>query len=341
MLQASSAGRDDPWQGASLKIVITDTVLFPEDCKKDLGTLGDLVVFESAPASSADLSNRVQEAQVVLLGKAAFTRETFAQAKSLKMICVCHTGFDNVDLRAATDHGVIVSNVPAYASEAVAEFVFALALDLLRKIQVADILVRKGEYDCHYYLRNRLLADETLGVVGLGNIGRKVTLIAHAFGMNVLSTTAHPESSRANECGVTFLPLRELLSLSDIVTLHVPLTPETEHLIGAEELRLMKPTAILINTSRGEVVDGNALVDALVNQKIAGAALDVFDRERLPPDSPLTRLENVLLTPHIAYLSDETIRACAKTCVENVRRFLQDEPQNVVNPEVLGRTTSR
>ena len=169
------------------------------------------MVHEGAPSSPAGLSERIQEAQVVLLGKAAFTREIFAQAKSLKMICVCHTGFDNVDLRAATDHGVIVSNVPAYASEAVAEFVFALALDLLRKIQVADTLVRKGEYDSRYYLRNRLLSEETLGVVGLGSIGRKVTIIAHAFGMNVLCATAHPDSQQGNECGVTFLPLRPLV----------------------------------------------------------------------------------------------------------------------------------
>ena len=251
------------------------------------------------------------------------------------MICVCHTGYDNVDIGAATDHGVVVSNVLDYATEAVAEFVFALALDFLRKIEVADTLVHKGEFDCHYYLSNRLLAGKTLGVVGAGNIGRRVIQIARSFDMNVIATTAHPSSEREKELGTKFVPLADLLSESDIVTLHLPLTQETEHVIGARELDMMKPTSILINTSRGKIVNEEALIDALSKKKIAGAALDVFEREPLPVDNPLLKLDNLVLTPHIAYLSEETIDKCAKICIENVEMFLKDKPQNVVNPSVL------
>lgn len=229
---------------------------------------------------------------------------------------------------------MIVSNAPEYASEAVAEFVFALALDLLRKIEVADTLVHKGEFDNHYYLSNRLLAGKTIGIVGAGNIGKKVMQIAHSFGMKVISTTAHSSFERELELGVKFKPLDNLLSESDIVTLHVPLTPATEHMIEARELEMMKPSAILINTSRGKIVNEDALIDALRKKTIAGVALDVFEKEPLQIDSPLLKLDNLVLTPHIAYLSRETIEQCAKICIENVEMFLKGKPQNVTNLHV-------
>jgi D-3-phosphoglycerate dehydrogenase len=225
--------------------------------------------------------------------------------------------------------------VPDYASEAVAEFVFALALDLLRKIEVDDVNEHKGEFDDHYYLHNRLLAGKTIGVIGAGNIGRRVMQIGNSFCMNVISTTAHPGSEREEELRVKFVPLDDLLKESDIVTLHLPLTPETEHMIGTRELELMKPTAILINTSRGKVVNEEALIDALRKKKIAGAALDVFEKEPIKRDNPLLRLDNLVLTPHIAYLSEETTDMCAKIVTENVEMFLKSKPQNVVNPGVL------
>ncbi len=182
-----------------MKIVVADPVIFPENCKHKLGTLGELEVFNSIPASVNDYNDRIKGAEILLVGKAPVSREVLQNASNLKLICVCHTGYDNVDLEAATARGVIVSNVPDYASEAVAEFVFALALDLLRKIEIADVMAHKGEFDDHYYLHNRLLAGKTIGVIGAGDIGKRVMQIAHSFNMNVISTTAHAPA--LNETG--------------------------------------------------------------------------------------------------------------------------------------------
>ena len=169
-------------------------------------------------------------------------------------------------------------------------------------------------------------------MIGTGNIGKRVIQIAHVFNMNILATTSHPSSERAKILGVKFTDLDTLLRESDIVTLHVPFTPDTEHMISAPQLAKMKPTAILINTSRGKVVDEKALVDALKKKTIAGAGLDVFEKEPLPMSSPLIELEDVVLTPHIAFLSEESIDECTYICVENVEMFMKGKPQNIVNP---------
>jgi len=194
--------------------------------------------------------------------------------------------------------------------------------------------LRKGLFDWKYYVGNQLMS-KTIGVLGTGEIGKRVIQIAQGFNMNVLSVTAHPSPERAKAMGVKFVDLDTLLSESDIVTLHMPLTPETEHMIGARELAKMKPTAILINTARGRVVDEAALIEALKEKKIAGAGLDVFENEPLPMDSPLLEMRNVVLTPHIAFLSEESLDQCTYICVENVEMFTNNKPQNVVNPTVL------
>ncbi len=252
------------------------------------------------------------------------------------MISLWQTGFDNVDLEVATERGVVVSNVPNYAFDSVAEFVFALVLDLLRKVHVADTDLRKGLFDWKYYVGNQLMS-KTIGVLGTGNIGRRVIQIAHGFNMNVLSVTAHPSSEKAKALGVKFVDLDTLLAESDIVTLHVPLTPETEHMIGTRELAKMKHTAILINTARGKVVDEAALIKALREKRIAGAGLDVFEKEPLPGDGPLLEMHNIVLTPHIAFLSEESLDECTYVTVENVEMFAKGRPQNVVNPSATSK----
>lgn len=232
-----------------MKIVAADPVILSLKSKRKLETLGELEVFNNAPALVYDYNDRIKDAEILLVGKTYISEEVLRHASNLLMICVCHTGFDNIDMLAATARGIIVSNVPDYASEAVAEFVFALALDIFRKIETADVMAHKGEFDDHYYLHNRLLAGKTIGVIGAGNIGRRVMQIAHSFDMSVISTTAHPDSKRGEGLGVRFMPMEDLLKESDIVTLHLPLTAETKHMIDARELGMMKPTAILINTS--------------------------------------------------------------------------------------------
>ncbi|MDD1752752.1 MAG: phosphoglycerate dehydrogenase [Methanotrichaceae archaeon] len=314
-----------------MKIVVADPVFLPEEYRTKLKTLGELEVYDTVPRSQDEFVERVKDAEVVIVGRYGFSSETLRLASKLKMISLWQTGYDNVDLEAANEQGVIVSNVPNYAFDSVAEFSFALALDLERKVRVADMNLRKGKFDWRYHIGSELMS-KIIGVIGTGNIGRRVIQIAHGFNMNVLSTTSHPNPERAKKLGAKFVDLDTLLSESDIVTLHVPLTPETKHMIGADELAKMKPNAILINTARGKIVDEAALVKALREKKIAGAGLDVFEKEPLPLDSPLLELENAVLTPHIAFLSAESIDECTYICVENVEMFMKGKPQNVVNP---------
>lgn len=313
-----------------MKIVIADPIFLTDEYRKRLEALGNLSIYDSTPASQEDFLRRIKDAEIVIVGRYGFTAEALRNAPKLRMISLWQTGYDNVDLEVATEKGIVVSNVPNYSFDSVAEFVFALILNLIRKVHIADMDLRKGEFDWHCCIGNQLMG-KTFGVLGTGNIGKRVIQIAHGFNMNVLSTTAHPSSDKAKALGLKFVNLDTLLKESDIVTLHVPLTPETEQMIGARELAKMKPTAILINTSRGRIVDEAALVEALREKRIAGAGLDVFEREPLPMDSPLLEMDNVLLTPHIAFLSEESIDECTYTCIENVEMFIKGKPQNVVN----------
>ncbi len=317
-----------------MKIVVADPIFLTEEYVKRLETLGELEIYDNMHASHDEFVERIKDAEIVIVGRYGVNAKALSFAPKLKMVSLWQTGFDNVDLEAATEHRVIISNVPSYAFDSVAEFVFALSLNLLRRIHLADMNLRKGLFDWKYYVGNQLMS-KTIGVLGTGEIGKRVIQIAQGFNMNVLSVTAHPSPEREKALGIKFVDLDTLLSESDIVTLHVPLTPETEHMIGARELAKMKPTAILINTARGKVVDEAALIEALKKKKIAGAGLDVFEKEPLPMDSPLLEIHNVVLTPHIAFLSEESLDECTYMSVENVEMFTKGKPQNVVNPAVL------
>jgi D-3-phosphoglycerate dehydrogenase len=317
-----------------MKIVVANPVFLTEEYIKWLEAIGELEIYNNEPASQDEFIERIKGAEVVIVGRYSINAKVLHSAPKLKMISLWQTGFDNVDLEVATERGIIVSNVPNYAFDSVAEFVFALALNLLRKIHLADMNLRKGLFDWKLYIGNQLMS-KTIGVLGTGDIGKRVIQIAHGFNMNVISVTAHPNPEKEKALGIKFVDLDTLLSESDIVTLHVPLTPQTEHMIGAKELEKMKPTAILINTARGKIVYEAALIDALKKKKIAGAGLDVFEKEPLPMDSPLLEMHNVVLTPHIAFLSEESLDECTYISIENVEMFIKGKPQNVVNPSLL------
>jgi glyoxylate reductase len=252
----------------------------------------------------------------------AFLERAGAQ---LRIVALHAVGYDNVDLEAATAHGVLVTNTPDVLTQATAEFTIALVLAALRRVAAGDRLVRRGDewaWEPTYMLGTGL-AGKTLGIVGLGRIGSEVARLAEAFGARVIHT------SRSS--GV---PLAELLAHADVVSLHVPLTPQTDRLIGAAELRAMKRNAVLVNTTRGRVVDEAALVEALEAGEIAGAALDVYEHE--PDVHPaLLRLENVVLTPHIASATAEAREAMGMLCVASLRAVLLEgqRPPNLLNPE--------
>jgi len=309
-------------------------VFLPEEYRKRLEVLGNLTVFENMPSSIDEFISRVEGADIVIVGRYGFSEKVFLAAKNLKMISVWQTGYDHINIKAATEKGVIVSNVPDYAYDSVAEMVFALILNLMRKVHLADMGLRNGNFDWRNYIGNQLMG-KTIGVVGIGSIGTRVIQIAHGFNMNVIAYSDHPSNNEARKLGVKFVDLDTLLKESDVISLHVPLTSETEHMIGTKEFARMKKSVILINTARGKIVDEDALIIALKNKQIGGAGLDVFEREPLPLNSQLLEFENVALTPHVAFLSHESLDECTRVCVQNVEKFIEGKPQNVANPEVI------
>jgi len=261
----------------------------------------------------------------------------------LRIISQYAVGYDNIDVDCATRHGVYVTNTPGVLTDATADLTWALILAVTRRIVEADRFVRSGEWyrsgtGWHpLMLLGFEVTGKTLGIIGMGRIGRAVAERARGFKMKVLYYSRRrlppEEEERLN---ARYVDLDTLLRESDIVSIHTPLTPETRHMIGERELKLMKKTAYLINTARGKVVDTDALVRALREGWIAGAGLDVFDQEPLPPDHPLTKLDNVVLTPHIGSATVETRTRMALMVAENLIEFYRGNvPPNLVNPEVV------
>jgi len=253
-------------------------------------------------------------------------RSVLEAGKGLRIVANVATGVDNIDVEAATRLGILVTNTPGVLTEATADLTWALILATARRVVEGDALVRAGKFRGWGFdlLRGMELRGRTLGIVGSGRIGRAVSRRAAGFGMKVLF---HSRSR-----GV---PLRRLLERSDFVSIHCPLTQETYHLIGAREFRLMKPTAILVNTARGPIVDEKALIAALRAGRIAGAGLDVYEHEPFVP-AALRKMRNAVLLPHVGSATDETRRRMLDTAVRNVKAALAGRrPQNLVNPEAL------
>jgi glyoxylate reductase len=259
----------------------------------------------------------------------------------LRIVANMAVGYDNIEVPACTERGVVVTNTPGVLVEATAELAFALLLASARRLTEGERIVREGRWppwrpDFHL---GRQLAGSTLGIVGLGAIGEAVARRARGFDMRLVYYSRTRKPGAEQELGLSYLPLDDLLRQSDFVSLHIALTPETRHLIGAEQFALMKPDAILVNTARGPIVDQAALVEALREHRIGGAALDVFEVEPLPPDDPLLQLENVLVAPHIGSATLATRTRMADLAVDNLIAFFKGEkPPTMVNPEVRART---
>jgi len=249
---------------------------------------------------------------------------------SVKLICEAGTGYNNIDLAAAKERGITVCNVPGYSTDRVAETALLLLLSLASSMTAQQRMLARGDrrnFTERLLVPHIELAGKTLGVVGAGSIGMAVIRAAQALGMQTVATAHHP---RADAGGVRYLPLDELLRESDVVSLHCPLTPETRHMIGAPELALMKPTAFLINTARGALIDEPALVAALQSGALAGAGLDVQEHEPPADDSPLYTLENVVLTPHMGWKGLETRRRLVSLVAANICAFCAGAPVNVI-----------
>ncbi len=317
-----------------VRIVVLDGyTLNPGDLSwEDLKALGTCEIHDRTPAKQ--VVARAAGAAIVLTNKAVLSREAIGRLSELKYIGVLATGYNIVDVEAAAERGIPVTNVPTYGTASVAQMVFAHLLNLAQHVQHHAQTVRDGRWTtsgdfCYWDYPLIELAGMTLGIVGLGRIGRATAELGRAFGMKVLAYDVMPQQDIPD--GVEMAKMDDLFQASDIVSLHCPLTPQTEKLVNAERLALMKPAALLVNTSRGPLVDETALAEALDSGKIAGAGLDVLAVEPPMPGNPLLTAKNCHVTPHIAWATRSARARLLNTVVDNVKAFLAGKPQNVVN----------
>ncbi|AAL81518.1 3-phosphoglycerate dehydrogenase [Pyrococcus furiosus DSM 3638] len=280
------------------------------------------VIYEEYPEENRLLELVRDVEAIIVRSKPKITRKVIENAPKLKVIARAGVGLDNIDVEAAKEKGIEVVNAPAASSRSVAELAVGLMFAVARKIAYADRKMREGKWAKKECMGIEL-EGKTLGIIGFGRIGYQVAKIARALGMKLLLYDPYPNEERAKEVGGKFVDLETLLKESDIVTIHVPLIPETYHLINEERLRLMKRTAILINTSRGAVVDTQALIKALEEGWIAGAGLDVFEEEPLPENHPLTKFDNVVLTPHIGASTYEAQERAGVEVAEKIVEILK------------------
>jgi D-3-phosphoglycerate dehydrogenase len=311
-----------------MKIVVVDHVYLGEEHIKRLQTLGDLKIFEKPPSSVDELKRRIGGADIVIVGWTELTKEIIESTTKLRMISIWATTCHYADINAAKERGITVTHVPGYATEAVAEHTFALLLAAARQLVVADKHVRIGDFDWRPF-EGTELSGKTLGVIGTGSIGCRVADISKAFNMRILGYDKYPNVIRAEQIGMKYVQIDKLLRESDVITLHVTLTCETEGFLGEREVGMMKKGAIIVNTSQGKVIDEKALTKALKSGRISYAGLDVFEREPPHKNNPLFKLSNTILTPHIAFHTIEATRRCSDICIDNVVKFIEGRPQNL------------
>ena len=317
-----------------MKIVILDSnAVNPGDLSWEIfEEFGQVTVYpRTAPE---DVVQRIGDAEVILINKIEITGELLDQCPNLKLICVQATGYNVVDCEAAKERGVLVCNVPAYGTNAVAQFTFGLLLELCNRIGLHGQAVQEGKWAscpdfCFWLTPQMELAGKTLGIIGFGRIGRAVGKIAKAFGMEVLAYN-RSRCPEGEEIG-RYVSLDELLTQSDIVSLHCPLTQENAELINGESLSKMKDGAILLNTARGGLISETAVSQALRSGKLRGYGADVVTREPIDPANPLLAAPNCILTPHMAWAPVESRKRIQVCTAESIRGYLAGKPVHVVN----------
>jgi glyoxylate reductase len=320
------------------KVYITRQI--PEEGLNIIKEVADMKIWEDEmPPSREVLLGEIEWVDgLVSLLTDKIDAELMEKAKKLKVVSNYAVGFDNIDLKEATRRGIMVTNTPGVLTETTADLTFALMMASARRLVEADKYVRVGRWKTWgpMLMLGQDLYGATLGLIGLGRIGYAVAKRAKGFDMNVIYYSTHRKEEAEKELGIKYVDLEQLLKESDFVSLHVPLTSDTKHLINKNTLSLMKKTAILINTARGPVVDEDALYEALVNKKIYAAGLDVMNPEPPSSDNPLLKLDNVIVLPHIASASIKTRTKMAIMAAENLVAGLKGEiPRNLVNVEVL------
>ena len=318
----------------NMKIVILDGFTAqPGDLSWEaLEEIGELTVYDrTRPEETVE---RAKDADIVLTNKVCLRRPEIEQLPKLKYIGVLATGYNVVDIEAANEHGIVVTNVPAYSTESVAQMVFAHLLTITNRVEHYAMKNRDGAWTaspdfCYWDTPPTELAGKTFGIVGLGNIGRRVAAIAQAFGMRVVAYTSKAADQLPS--GLEKRTMDELLKESDVVSLHCPLTPDTHHLMNSQTLQMMKPSAILINTGRGPLVCDQDVADALKANRLRAYCADVLTEEPPKADNPLLSCENAFVTPHIAWATTEARARLIDVAIGNIKTFMDGQPMNVVN----------
>ncbi|MDO4554437.1 MAG: D-2-hydroxyacid dehydrogenase [Lachnospiraceae bacterium] len=320
-----------------MKIVVLDGhTIVQDDLNWDgLKKFGQITVYDQTPYEEDVTVERIGDADVVMVSKVPMTASVMDRCPNLRYIGVTATGYNIVDVNAAKARNIIVTNVPGYGTDAVAEFVFALLLHLTRQIGVCNESVKKGDWIsckdfCYLPCNQMSLNGKYMGIIGFGQIGRRTAQLAEAFGMKLLVYTRHPKKEEESE-NLTFVTLEELYQKADVISLHCPLTEENYHMIDKNALERMKKTAFLINTSRGPLIDEQALAEALLKGSIQAAALDVVEQEPMSPECPLKEIDNCIITPHIAWASNECRELLIESIIKNLEAFLNGAPVHVVS----------
>lgn len=295
-----------------------------------LSEVGEVRIYETT--SETEIERRIEDSEVVVLNKVKIGEKELKNAKKLKLICITATGFDNVDTMACKEKGVAVCNVKGYSTDSVAQTTLAIVLSLAMHIPFYDRYVKTGEYT-QSNLQNRLepvfyeLRGKTWGIVGCGNIGRQVAKVAEAFGCRILAFSKTPKENMTN------VDIDTLCKEADIITVHLPLSTETKHIIGKKQLDEMKNGVILVNTARGAVIDEAAVCEAVLSGKIAGFGTDVYSVEPMRAENPLGKLvgcDNAVFTPHLAWGAYEARKRCIDEVVKNIEAFKSGEKRNRV-----------
>ncbi len=297
-----------------------------------LSELVDLTIYENT--TEENKYEHIGDAEIIFDNKIIIDEEVFKKCPNIKYVGVCATGYNVVDIDAAIKRNITVTNVPAYSTDSVVQLTWALILEQTCNLELHNQSVKNGDWInseifCYWLKPITELADKTLGIIGYGNIGRKVAAIAKGFGMNVLVNTAHPENYENNN--ITFADKEDIFKKSDIISLHCPLTEDTKEIIRKENIDKMKDGVRIVNVSRGGLVNENDLATALNSGKVMSAGVDVVVTEPMSEDNPLLNAKNIVITPHIGWASVDARKRLVSEIIENYKSFLNNEKRNIVN----------
>lgn len=313
-----------------MNIVILDSILINERQYKELKNLGNIIQYDSNPENDQDILDRAKNADILIVGFSDISNEILNNLKKTKMIALWSTGHNQLNLEVAKRNNIIVTNIRGYARNAVAELAIGLMLSVLRNIAIANYDVKINKSLNWDKFMGFELTGKTIGIVGTGVIGKRVAEIATGFNMDIIGYDPHPDHEFSEKTGLKYVDYDDLLSHSDIVTLHLPLMKSTKNFLDKSKLDRMKPNSFIINAARAEIINQNDLYEALTKKQICGAGLDDITLD-IPSGNELMEMNNVVITPHIGFNTSEAVILKMDKCIDNIKSFIENNPINVLN----------